>query len=503
VAEEEQQKPKVDHEPPRGSETKAKWSGLEYTATAKWMVLRKNDKPSAEVFSISYIADSASVDRPVTFVFNGGPGASSVYLHVGAVGPRRLEFPGGSLPTVPAKLVDNDASWLDFTDLVFVDPVGTGFSRVIEPEPEKDGEKKKNGKDGKDEFDPKQYFSVRKDLEAMCEVMARWLSENGRWGSPVFVAGESYGGYRTGRLVRMVQEEAGIGLNGAILISPALEPVHLGIVLGGWGDYDVEPWVDVLPTMAAAAVYHGRSRAFAQGTPVEEFLPEVEVFATTDYASFLTRGAAMPAEERERVLGRFADLTGLDPKYVKRAEGRVRIFQFQRELLRGTGKVVGRYDATFTSYDPFPDREPFGGADPTLTGFNPAFATAVNRRLRQELGVETDREYKLLSVDVVMAWKNDEASLYFHAAEGAVDDFRYGLAMNPHMKAFITHGWYDLMTPYYKSDRFRNLLRLDPSLADRVTVRHFMGGHMFYSWEESRRGFAAAIKQFMVEAIDG
>jgi len=502
MTDEEQEKTKVDHEPPAGSTTKAKWNDVEYTATAKWMVLRKKDKPSAEVFSISYVSDGASVERPVTFVFNGGPGAASVYLHMGAVGPRRIEFPeDGSMPPVPAKIVDNDACWLDFTDIVLIDPVGTGFSRIIEPEEPKDGEKKKDPKG--EEFNPNAYFSVRRDLESMCEVMARWLSENGRWGSPVFIAGESYGGYRTGRLVRMAQEEAGIGLNGAIVISPALDPTHLGIVLGGWGDYEVEPWIDVFPTMAAAAAYHGRSRVFEKGTPVEEVVREAELFATGDYASFLTRGAAMPVEERDRILNRFADLAGLDPEYVKRSEGRIRIFQFQREVLRGTGKVVGRYDATVTAVDPYPDRDTFAGSDPTLTGFNPAFATAVNRRLRQELGVETDREYKILNWDVIMNWKNDEQQSYFQGTQGAVDDFRYGLAMNPHMKAFITHGWYDLMTPYYKSDRFRNLMRLDPSVADRVTVQHFDGGHMFYSWTASRKAFHSAIKNFVAEAIDG
>lgn len=499
----EQQTPKVDHEPPKGSVTKAKWNDLEYTATAKWMVLRKNDKPLAEVFSIAYVADKQDPKRPVTFVFNGGPGAASVYLHIGAVGPRRVDFPAdGSMPLVPARIVDNDASWLDFTDMVLIDPVGTGFSRMIEPE-------KKNGKEGEqkdakgDEYNPHEYFGVRRDLESMCEVMARWLSENGRWGSPIFLAGESYGGYRTGRLVRMVQEQAGIGLNGAILISPALDPIHLGIVLGGWGDYEVEPWIDVLPTMAATAAYHGRSRAFEKGTPVETVVKEAELFATGDYASFLTRGAAMPADERDRILNRLADLIGCDPEYVKRAEGRIRIFQFQREVLRGTGNVVGRYDGTVVAADPFPDRDTFAGSDPTLTGFNPAFATGVNARLRQELGVETDREYKILNWEVIANWKDDEKASYFAGSQNAVDDFRYGLAMNPHMKAFITHGWYDLMTPYYKSDRFRNLMRLDPGLAGRVINQHFNGGHMFYSWTESRKAFHEAIKNFVKDAVDG
>ena len=495
---EDEQKAKDHHEPPPGASTKASWSGLDYTATGKWFVLRKNDKPTAEIFSVSYVADSAESGRPVTFVFNGGPGAASAYLHMGAVGPQRVDFPAdGTMPTLPPRLVQNDESWIKFTDIVFVDPVGTGFSRVIEPDSAKDGEKK----DEKgDEHDPKQYFTVRRDLEAMCEFISRWLSANSRWGSPIFIAGESYGGYRVGRLVRMLQEEAGVGLNGAILISPALEPAYLAMVFG-WGDYEVEPWIDLLPTMAAAAVHHGRSRAFERGTPVEDFLPEVETFATGEYASFLTRGASMSAEERERVLTRFADLIGLDLGLVARAEGRVRIDRFVRELLRDERRVVGRYDATITATDPFPDREPFGGADPTLTGFGSAFTTAVNRQLRQEIGVETDREYKLLSFEVTRAWKNDEAQHYIQATQGAVDDFRYGLAMNPHMKTFISHGWYDLMTPYYASDRFRNLMRLDPSVAERVTVRHFGGGHMFYTWQESRRAFTAAIAEFMADAM--
>ena len=257
----EQQK-KPDHEPPKGAETKASWAGgetpLDYTATARWLVLRKKEKPAAEIFSVSYVADPPDESRPVTFVFNGGPGASSAYLHLGAVGPQRVEWPSdGSLPSVPPRLVENEASWLAFSDLVFVDPVGTGFSRVIEPE-KKDGAK--DEKESKDALDPNEYFGLKRDLESMCEVLSRWLSGHRRWGSPVFIAGESYGGYRVGRLARMLQESTGIGLNGAILISPALEITPLNPT-----DYDVLGWIDTLPTMAAAAVHHGRSRAFPAG----------------------------------------------------------------------------------------------------------------------------------------------------------------------------------------------------------------------------------------------
>src|ERR687895_410265 len=474
---------KPDHEPPAGAETTGMWTGgaspIDYTATAKWVVLRKKEKPAAEIFSVSYVAKPDG-DRPVTFVFNGGPGASSAYLHLGAVGPQRVEWPpDGSLPEMPPRLVQNEASWLAFSDLVFVDPVGTGFSRVIENDDNKGGDEKEKKEDA---TDPKEFFGEKRDLESLCEFMARWLSGHGRWGSPVFIAGESYGGYRVGRLAKMLQESTGIGLHRAILISPAPQISPLNST-----DYDVLGWIDRVPTMAAAAVHHGRSRAFPATASLDEVLGESEEFATGDYASFLTRGASMPADERDRVLARLAELLGLPLDLILRAEGRVGIQTFSRELLRDERKVLGLYDATITATDPFPDREPFSGPDPTLAGLSPAYTMAVNRLLRSEIGVETDREYTLLSYEVNTAWKRDTEHHAFAPPEGATDDLRYGMSLNPHMKAFITHGRYDLVTPYYASDRLRNLMRLDPEISGRVTVRHFGGGHMFDAWEDSRR----------------
>ncbi|HET7744650.1 MAG TPA: hypothetical protein VFK76_07895 [Gaiellaceae bacterium] len=488
---------KPEYEPPAGAETKGTWgtgrNRIAYTATAKWHVLRKKEKPAAEIFSVSYLAEGGSIDRPVMFVFNGGPGASSAFLHMGAVGPKRVAFPpDGSLPEMPPKLVENESSWLTFGDLVFVDPVGTGFSRIIEKEqPKSDG---KDGKDG-DAPDPKEYFGQKRDLESLCEFMGRWLSSHGRWASPVFIAGESYGGYRVGRLVRMLQETTGVGLNGAILISPALEITSLNPT-----DYDILGWIDTLPTMALSAVHFGRSRAFRSGTPQAKVLSEAEEFATGDLTSFLARGASLPAKERERILTRQADLIGLPVDLVVRAEGRIGIRSFSRELLRDERKVLGLYDTTITVTDPFPDRDTFLGPDPTLHGFSPAFTMGVNRMLRSEIGVETDREYTLLSYEVNMAWKDDAQQHAFAPPPGATDDFRYGMSLNPHMKAFITHGRYDLVTPYYASDRLRNLMRLDPAMADRVTVRHFGGGHMFYAWESSRHEFTEAISGFVADA---
>jgi carboxypeptidase C (cathepsin A) len=501
MADAEQTEPeaKKDHEPPAGAETSARWTGgakaLDYTATAKWVVLRKKEKPSAEIFAVSYVAEGDDKSRPVAFVFNGGPGASSAFLHMGAIGPQRIDFPAdGTLPGLPPQLVQNESSWLGFADLVFVDPVGTGFSRIIENEPKKD-EKPGEG----EKTDPNEYAGQKRDLESLCEFMSRWLSENDRWASPIFIGGESYGGYRVGRLVRMLQEETGIGLNGAILISPALELTALAP-----DDYSVTTWVDLLPTMAGGAAFHGKSRAFPAGTSLDEVRAGAEEFASGEYATFLIRGAFMSAPDRERTLGRLADFLGLPLELVVRGEGRISPFLFTRELLRDEGKVAGFYDLTITGTDPFPDRPEFGATpDPTLAGIGPAYTAAVNRQLRSEIGVDTDREYRLLSLEVNQAWKEDTKRHFFAPPEGATDSFRYGMALNPHMKAFLTHGRYDMATPYYASDRLRNLMRLDPDTAGRLTVRHFEGGHMFYAWEESRHAFTAAIEEFVADALAG
>ena len=376
---------------------------------------------------------------------------------------------------------------------MFVDPVGTGFSRIVEDEKKKDDEKGGDGKKSEDE-----YFAPKRDLESLCEFMSRWLSENNRWGSPIFIAGESYGGYRVGRLVKMLQEDAGIGLNGAILISPALELTDLEM-----GDYSVVQWVDVLPTMAGAAAFHGRSRALPAGTPLADVRDAAEEFASTDYAKFLIRGASLDVAERERILERLADFLGLSVDFVTRAEGRIGPSIFARELLRDERKVVGFYDATITTTDPLPDRPNHEAPDATLAGIAAAYTAAVNRQLRSEIGVETDRDYHLLSLEVNQAWKEDSKKHFFESPDGATDTFRYGMALNPHMKAFLTHGLFDMVTPYYASDRLRNLMRLDPEAAARLTVQHFDGGHMFYAWEKSRHDFTAAIAAFYKSALAG
>ncbi|NNF69960.1 MAG: peptidase S10 [Acidimicrobiia bacterium] len=485
---------KPDHAVPEPAEVTGSWTGpdgtIDYTARSEWLVLRKKEKPVAEMFSTSYVADGDNPNRPVTFVFNGGPGAASAYLHMGAVGPRRVAFPpDGTLPSPPAQLVDNAESWLGFTDLVFIDPVGTGFSRAIEPDsPDKDEKPE-------DKNDPKAFWGLKRDLESIGEFMSRWLSNQGRWASPVFIAGESYGGFRGGKLARLLPEGFGIGLSGVVLISPALEWAPLNP-----SDYDVLPWVDKLPTMAAAALFHGKSRAFAEGTDLDEVFATAEEFATSDYVAFLTRGAGMEPAERDRILGRLADMLGLPTDLVVVAEGRIPMTVFVRELLRSDGKVVGLYDATITAHDPFPDRQTFAGPDPTLAGIEAAYTAAINQQLREHIGVETDRQYHLLSMEVFQGWKIDMERHAFEHHVGATDDLRYGIALNPDLKVFITHGRYDLVTPYYSAERMRNLMRLDPDVGERLTVEHWGGGHMFYAWEQSRIDFTSAIHRFYADA---
>lgn len=490
-----------EHKPPEGASTEETWTGpdgqeIPYRATGEWMLLREKDKPVAEMFSVSYVRRAEEGDdpaeRPVTFVFNGGPGASSAYLHIGALGPMRVQVnDDGTMPPPPARLVPNEESWLAFSDLVFVDPIGTGFSRLVDSD----------GKDDKGEAKPvgdkaeKRFFALKRDLESIGEFIRRWLSANDRWGSPVMIAGESYGGYRVAKLARMLPEDYGIGLNGTVVISPALE-----FILLDPSDYDVLPWIDRVPTMALAAAAHGRNRAVAEGASNEEVRRVAEEFATGDYARFLTMGALMSAQERETILTRLADLIGLSVEDVTKAEGRIPFVKYVRMLLADENRVLGIYDATITAANPFPDREGFDWPDPTLSGIERVFAAGVNQQLRSRIGVTTEREYILLSEEVNTSWQHDQKKSWAQAQVGATDDLRYAMSLSPHLRVFLTHGVYDLITPYFSSNRLAHLMRLRPEDAERITIHHFDGGHMFYTWKDSRQDFRERMGSFYAEA---
>jgi carboxypeptidase C (cathepsin A) len=341
-----------------------------------------------------------------------------------------------------------------------------------------------------------EFFQMNRDLDSLCEFMQKFLSKNKRWESPVFIAGESYGGFRAAKLSKKLQEETGIGLSGTILISPALE-----VNLLNANDYDALAWSNAVPTMALTAAFHGKSRIFDKSTPAQEVMGGAEHFVNNELALLLAQGTAMAEEKREEVLHKMADLTGLSREYVIKSGGRISIVDFARELMREDRNVCGLYDATQYSVDPFPDRTNHEGPDSTLFSIERVFTGGINTQLRSNLGVESEREYTLLSMNVNTSWKIDGNRHAFDRLIGATDDLRYAMTLNPHMKVFLTHGLFDLVTPYYASNRIVQLMKVDDRLRDNLQVKHFNGGHMFYTWEKSRKEFTSAIRDFVQNAL--
>ena len=486
---------KKEHQPPKGAIGRIAWTDdagrvADIDVISEWIVLRKKERPAAEIFHTYYrLADAEGEPRghskrrrPVSFVFNGGPGASSAYLHVGGLSPRRVLFkPDGTLEPPPVRLVNNPESWIAFTDLVFVDPVGTGFSRIIEPDKKPDD---KDKPDPSKTVQEKEFYALNRDLESLGEFIERFLSKYKLWDVPVAIVGESYGGFRTAKLARRLQETHGIGLSTAIAISPVLE----WSLLDG-NDYDVLSSMDSFCTMALAATFHGRSRVFAKGTPIEAQRREIEGFATRELAHSLLVGTAHDADELGRVFARAADFLGLPVGLVRLAHGRVSPWRFARELLKSEQKVVGAYDATITGIDPFPDRDYHQAPDPTLASIERIFASGINHLLRAEIGIDSERRYDLLSMDVNRDWKRDEERHAFAPPAGAADDLRFAMSMNPDMKVLIAHGYYDMVTPYFSSERLVEQMKLMPQQREKLFIRHFDGGHMFYTWDASRRAF--------------
>ncbi len=461
----------------------------DYEAEADWIVLQKDDKPKAEMFYIRYfLTEESKSPRPVTFIFNGGPGASSAYLHMGALGPKRMEFTEEGLPTPPPySLQDNHESWLSFTDLVFIDPIGTGFSRMIEDKDE--AEKSTDKKDV-------EYWQIKRDLESLGEFMQKFLSDNQRWESPVFLAGESYGGYRVGKLVKMAQKDYGIGLAGAVLISPAME-----FSLLNNSDYDALPWIDTFPTMAEAAAMHGKARKQNKGESTGEYSRRAGEFALKELLPVLAAGELYPESTRNRVLNSAADFIGLPREIVKGKSGRVAIDYFVKNLLRIEKKQLGLYDISQVETDPFPDRDALEGPDPTLHTISRVFTAGINTQIRQQIGLKTDRDYQLLSMEVNASWKADLKTHAFDNQIGATDDLRYGMSLNTDMNVYITHGLYDLVTPHFSTDRLAALLKLTPSQKEKLTVKHYPGGHMFYAREKSRKELYSDMEKFYEKAL--
>lgn len=440
-----------------------------YTATAAMLPIGKDpERPDAEIFHVDYILkDGDPTTRPVTFVFNGGPGGASIYLHLTAIGPMTIASAGdGSFPPVPARLEPNPDSWIDFTDLVFIDPVGTGYSRML---PDAEGVPR----------DPKPYYGVDADVDSIAGFMRQWLTVNKRWSSPKAIAGESYGGLRAAAMTRVLAEKYGINLNRAVLISPALK-VDVSL-----SSYSILYPMTLLPTQAAIAAHH-KLNDLGNGP---EAMKAVEDFALTDYLTGLVSLGRMSAAEQAAFHAKVAKLIGLDPALVARHQGRITEVIFVSSLLAGKGQVLDRYDGTQASDNPVPDVQGLGVLDRTLTVLNGVLLPPFMDYVRTTLGYSTIRPYIPLNLEVNAAWNNDSPL-------GTPDDIGIALAQNRDLKVLVVHGYQDLVTNYFLS---RYVLEQSTRAADarrRLFFGTYQGGHMFYLRKDSRAEFAADVRGF-------
>lgn len=406
----------------------------------------------AEVACVAFTSpDAKAGQRPVTFVFNGGPGAASAYLNIGALGPWRLPL-GRVTPSQTPELVANGETWLDFTDLVFIDPPGTGYSRIA---PGKDGARKR-------------LWSVDGDAEALAVVIRKWVEKFGRQASPKFIVGESYGGFRAPKIAHELRSH-GVGVRGLVMISPVLD-------FAGFGQRRHVPmsYVNLLPSMAAAAL--DAAGRFDRAT-----LAGAESYAVGEYLADLLKGERDKAAV-ERMTARVAALTGLDPDLVRRRAARIDAGTFQRELHRSRGLVGSAYDPTVTAFDPAPSSANTRYADPVLDGLTPPFTGAVTDLYRRVLGWTIDRPYHLLDREVSSSWDWGRG----RTPPEVVEDLRDVLAADAAVRVLVVHGANDLVTPYFANKLLLGQLPVYGS-ADRLKFAVYAGGHMFYDRDASRR----------------
>jgi len=437
---------------------------LSFTAVAGSIRLFDDKgEPQADVAYTSYQLDGADRGtRPVTFLFNGGPGASSAWLQLGAAGPWRLSITGeGAVASASPDVLPNAETWLDFTDLVFIDPVGTGYSRFVA-----------TGEDVR-----RRIWSVDGDVEAGALVIRRWLEKYDRLLSPKFVAGESYGGIRGPKIVHNLQSKQGVGVRGLILVSPVLD-------FRDWSGSSLLQYVGRLPTMAAVA-------REAKGQVAHKDLADVERYARGEFLADLVKGQA-DVEATNRIADKIAGLTGIDAAVTRRLAGRLSVGEFRREFDRKNGKVTGRYDASVLGFDPYPDSNYVQFGDPSGdTLIAPLTSAAVDLTTRK-LNWRPDGSYHLLNDAVGNAWNFGRG----REPVESVSNIRRSLALDPSMKLLVGHGLFDLATPYFAT---RIVLDQLPAFAgpNRVRLVVYPGGHMFYSREGARKAFRSEVQALM------
>ncbi|HLI04518.1 MAG TPA: hypothetical protein VKU93_09620 [Terracidiphilus sp.] len=438
---------------------------LHYTVTIGAFPTRDKDgKVAGEVVVTSYTM--AGGNRPVTFAFNGGPGASSVYLNFGAIGPRHLQFGNeGDSPSDPTVLTDNQGTWLDFTDLVFIDPIGTGFSRSLVSEDET----------------KKLFYSTEPDIEYLSRIIYDWLVKNGRLDSRKYLVGESYGGFRGPRITYYLQSQLGVAMNGFVLISPYLNPT-----IDSHGEiFSPLPWMLTLPSITAANLEREHKL-----TP--EAMQQVIDYTEGEYATTLIKGRSDQAAT-DRMIQRVTEMTGLDPQFVKESGGRLETQAYLREVHREQGKLGSVYDSNVTMFDPFPYSAEQRANDPMLASIIAPVTTAMVNFITHTIGWQVDARYNALSYDVSRLWQGGD-----ELRSGSVTELRQAVAADPKMRVIIAHGWNDLSCPFMGSVLSVNQMPVmgDPT---RVSVREYPGGHMFYTREPSRIALRDDVMKMMSE----
>lgn len=431
---------------------------LKYDATVGSLpVLDEKGKTIANVMFTAYTIPGAN--RPVTFALNGGPGAASVYLNLGAIGPKRVQFGAdGDSPSDPATPIDNPGTWLNFTDLVFIDPVGTGFSYSQVPEDEA----------------KKRFYNPKSDVEYLSRIIFDWLVKNERLTSRKYLVGESYGGFRGPRITHYLQTRLGVAMNGEVLVSPYLDPAA-----SSNRDLSPLPWMLTLPSISAANLER-------QGKLTDAAMANVIEYTRTEYVQDLLKGRS-DAQAVERIVKRVTELSGLDPNFVRRSGGRLETQAYLREVYRSEGKLGSRYDSNVTSYDPFPFAPTQQSNDPILDSIIAPTTTAMVDFVTRTVGWKYSGRYNALSYDVNRLWTDspDNEKHVNGLEHGSAMELRESVAIDPKMHVLIVHGWDDLSCPFMASVLIVDQMPV-MGKAERVQVKEYPGGHMFYSRPQSQ-----------------
>ena len=443
---------------------------IRYSATIAETILKGEDgTQKAAIVTTSYVREPRDPSRPVTFLFNGGPGSGSVWLQMGAFGPKRVAIPSDARDdgAPPYPLLDNPDSLLDVTDLVFIDPPGTGFSYLI----------------GK--TDVKEFYGVTADAKAVAQVIRRWLNDNGRWASPKFLGGESYGTTRSAAVVNELEGSTfnDVGLNGVLLISTVLD-----FAAGADTPGNELSYITNLPSMAATALYHGKATA----PSVEQFVEDARQFALGPYAAALLKGQKLSPEERAQVRAQLARFTGLSETYLDRADLRVTPNRFYKELLRDRGLTVGRLDSRYTGQD-YDSAGEGPDNDPSFYGIDAGYTAAINSWARGGLGFVSDREYQSISgIGRDWDWRigGRDTNAYLNVAPY----LGTALRENRGMRIFVGQGYYDFATPFFAAEYALSRTGIPQ---DRIEYHYYDAGHMMYVRDEDRAKLSRDIRQFI------